>query len=251
MTADGGALVRRVGWSGLAQILPQLTQLVLTPYFIHVLGLDGFGLWSLVLVFVATLTALDGGICASLARFFAVHTANDDPAAAGRLLLTATAVFVLLSVVVSGLAVGLAPLVAGWLRSGSGPAWPGHRGTAVARAVGGSRPAGRHHWGCSLAGILNRDGHRLRPGLRELQVTEEVAKSRNGVQPMGTCSENDFRAGVDNALDQPQRSWPPASTSAAPTPASGSKDSILPMQYSWSDGVRTPRLCWPPRTSFA
>ena len=115
MTADGGTLVRRVGWSGLAQILPQLTQLVLTPYFIHVLGLDGFGLWSLVLVFVATLTALDGGICASLARFFAVHTANDDPAAAGRLLLTATAVFVLLSVVVSGLAVGLAPLVAGWL----------------------------------------------------------------------------------------------------------------------------------------
>ena len=143
MTADGGILVRRVGWSGLAQILPQLTQLALTPYFIHVLGLDGFGLWSLVLVLVATLTALDGGIGASLARFFAVHAASDDPAAAGRLLLTATAVFVLLSVVVSWPGGRPGPTGGRMAGSGSGPAWPGHRGTAVAGAVDGSRPAER------------------------------------------------------------------------------------------------------------
>jgi O-antigen/teichoic acid export membrane protein len=115
VTADGGSLVRRVGWNGLAQILPLLTQLALTPYFIHVLGLDGFGLWSLVLVLVGTLTALDGGIGASLARFFAVHSARQDPEEAGRLLLGAMAVFLLLGFVLSGLAISLAPLVAGWL----------------------------------------------------------------------------------------------------------------------------------------
>lgn len=115
LTADDRRLVGRVGWSGLAQILPMLVQLALTPYFIRVLGLDGFGLWSLILVFLGTLAALDGGIGASLARFFAVHAAKDEPEAAGRLLLSAVAVFVLLSVVVSILAIGLAEPVASWL----------------------------------------------------------------------------------------------------------------------------------------
>lgn len=115
VTTNDRGLVGRVGWSGLAHILPLLTQLALTPYFISVLGLDGFGLWSLVLVFLGTITALDGGIGASLARFFAIHAARDEPQEAGRLLLAATAVFVLLSLVVSVLAVGLAQPVAGWL----------------------------------------------------------------------------------------------------------------------------------------
>jgi O-antigen/teichoic acid export membrane protein len=112
---DSGSLVRRIGWNGLAQILPLLIQLALTPYFIQILGLDGFGVWSLVLVFVATLTALDGGIGASLARFFAVHAARQDPEQAGRLLLGAVVIFLLLGVLVGGLAAGVAPLVAGWL----------------------------------------------------------------------------------------------------------------------------------------
>jgi len=96
--------------------MPMLVQLALTPYFIRVLGLDGFGLWSLILVFLGTLTALDGGIGASLARFFAVHAARDEREASGRLLLTAVVVFALLSVVVSILAIVLAEVVAGWLK---------------------------------------------------------------------------------------------------------------------------------------
>jgi O-antigen/teichoic acid export membrane protein len=115
VTSDGATLVRRVGWNGLAQILPLLIQLALTPYFIRVLGLDGFGLWSLVLLLVGTLSALDGGIGASLARFFAMHNAREAREEAGRLLLGAVAVFVVLGIVISSLAIGLAPLVAGWL----------------------------------------------------------------------------------------------------------------------------------------
>jgi O-antigen/teichoic acid export membrane protein len=113
--SEDRSLVGRVGWSGLAQMMPMLVQLALTPYFIRVLGLDGFGLWSLILVFLGTLTALDGGIGASLARFFAVHAAKHEPEAAGRLLLTAVAVFVLLGAVVSLIAVGFARPLTGWL----------------------------------------------------------------------------------------------------------------------------------------
>jgi O-antigen/teichoic acid export membrane protein len=115
VTAGDRSLVGRVGWSGLAQMMPMLVQLALTPYFIRVLGLDGFGLWSLILVFLGTLTALDGGIGASLARFFAVHAAKHEREAAGRLLLSAVALFVLLAVVVSIVAVGFAETLTGWL----------------------------------------------------------------------------------------------------------------------------------------
>src|ERR1041385_1540041 len=65
------SLVHGVGFSSLAQAAPLLTNLVLTPYLIRHLGLDRFGVWSLMLVFLATLTVLDGGIGASLARFHA------------------------------------------------------------------------------------------------------------------------------------------------------------------------------------
>src|ERR687895_326374 len=92
-SSAGGSLIHRVGWNGLAQILPLLVQLALTPYLIRVLGLDGYGLWSLILVMIGTLSALDGGIGASLARFFAVHAARDVPAEAGRLVAGAVMIF--------------------------------------------------------------------------------------------------------------------------------------------------------------
>jgi len=112
---SGGTFIRRIGWNGVAQIAPMLTQLALTPYFIAVLGLDGFGVWSLVLILIATLAALDGGIGASLARFFAVHAAQAARDATGRLLLASGAIFLFLGILVSGLAVVLGPLIAATL----------------------------------------------------------------------------------------------------------------------------------------
>jgi O-antigen/teichoic acid export membrane protein len=114
-SSAGSSLIRRVGWNGLAQILPLLVQLALTPYLIRVLGLDGYGLWSLILVMIGTLSALDGGIGASLARFFAIHSARDVPAEAGRLVAGAVVIFVLLGLVVTGLAWIFAPTAVGWL----------------------------------------------------------------------------------------------------------------------------------------
>ncbi|MET9868756.1 hypothetical protein ABZZ16_21730, partial [Streptomyces sp. NPDC006386] len=74
-----------MGFSALAQSAPLLTNLALTPVLIHRLGLDRFGVWSLILVFLATLTVLDGGVGASLARFYAYHGARGDRDGTGRL----------------------------------------------------------------------------------------------------------------------------------------------------------------------
>lgn len=90
----------------------------------------------------------------------------------------------------------------------------------------------------SLAGILNRDGHRLRRGLHGREVVKDVAKSRNGVQQMGACEKRLSRRGRQRA--QP-RATELASGFPLPrtlTSASGSKDSIL-----LADAVQSARWC--------
>lgn len=104
-------LVSGVGFSALAQVAPLLTNLALTPYLIRQLGLDRFGVWSLILVFLATLTVLDGGIGASLARFHAYHGAHGDREGTGRLVIGSLAVFVVLGVLVTGVCLLIAPTI--------------------------------------------------------------------------------------------------------------------------------------------
>ena len=79
-------LTRHVGFNGLAQIAPMVVTLALTPLLLDRLGLDQFGIWALALVTLSTLTALDGGISASLARYFAIYGARGDREESGRLL---------------------------------------------------------------------------------------------------------------------------------------------------------------------
>jgi lipopolysaccharide/colanic/teichoic acid biosynthesis glycosyltransferase/O-antigen/teichoic acid export membrane protein len=114
----GAALLAGIGLNGLSQMIPLLVNFLLTPYLIKVLGVDGFGVWSLALVFLSTLTTLDGGVGASLTRFFAMHAARRDRAGATRLLIGAVLVFVLLAAVVTALAIPLAPVVVSHLHMG-------------------------------------------------------------------------------------------------------------------------------------
>lgn len=106
-----GPLGAAVGFSALAQVAPLLTNLVLTPLLLHRLGLDRFGVWSLILVFLATLTVLDGGVGASLARFHAYHAAHGDRAGAGRLVLGSLVLFAALGALVTGLCLLLGPTI--------------------------------------------------------------------------------------------------------------------------------------------
>ena len=106
-----GAFGARIGFNGLAQIAPILATLIVTPVLVSRLGPDRFGVWSLALIALSTLTSLDGGVSASLSRFFAVHAARDDRADTGRLLLTAMIVFVVLGALVTVIAHWLAPVL--------------------------------------------------------------------------------------------------------------------------------------------
>jgi lipopolysaccharide/colanic/teichoic acid biosynthesis glycosyltransferase len=126
MRSPRRGLVTGIGLNGLSQIIPLLANFLLTPYLIKVLGVDGFGVWSLVLVFLATLTTLDGGVGASLSRFFAMHAARRDPEGATRLLIGAILVFALLAAVVTALALALAAIVISHVHTG-----PQLRGQAV------------------------------------------------------------------------------------------------------------------------
>lgn len=100
-----------MGFSALAQVAPLLTNLALTPYLIRHLGLERFGVWSLILVFLATLAVLDGGVGASLARFYAYHGARGDRDGTGRLVVGSLTVFFGMGALVTVLSVLFAPVV--------------------------------------------------------------------------------------------------------------------------------------------
>jgi O-antigen/teichoic acid export membrane protein len=113
--APPSGLVMRVGFNGLAQLAPVVVAFALTPLLLSRLGLDRFGIWSLALVILATLTALDGGVSASLARFFAVYAARADREDTGRLLVGSLLFFLLLGVGLTLAAWPIAPAIAGLL----------------------------------------------------------------------------------------------------------------------------------------
>jgi O-antigen/teichoic acid export membrane protein len=102
-------LTRQVGFNAVAQVAPILVAFLLTPVLVHRLGPNRFGLWSLALAIVSTITTLDGGISASLARFFALDSARDQRADSGRLLVGALLFLALLGVVLTIVAYPLAP----------------------------------------------------------------------------------------------------------------------------------------------
>ncbi|WP_370081512.1 polysaccharide biosynthesis C-terminal domain-containing protein [Streptacidiphilus sp. MAP12-16] len=107
--ATGADLFTGVGYSAIAQAAPLLVNVALTPYLIRHLGLDRFGVWSLILLLLWTFTSLDGGVSASLARFYAFHGARGDRTGTGRLVLGSLALFTALGLLLSGLCVLLAP----------------------------------------------------------------------------------------------------------------------------------------------
>ncbi len=108
---SGTRLSSNIGLNGLAQACPLVTNIILTPYLIGVLGPDGFGIWSLLFVLIATLTTLDGGVGASLTRFYAVHAARDDRVGSTRLFIGSLCVFLVAGLVITSVALAFAPAV--------------------------------------------------------------------------------------------------------------------------------------------
>jgi O-antigen/teichoic acid export membrane protein len=114
--ARPGGFATRIGFNGLAQIAPIVATLAVTPVLIDRLGADRFGIWSFALIFLSTMASLDGGVSASLARFFAIHAARDDRVDAGRLLLGSLLFFLVFGLVLTLAAIVLAPTLVGLLQ---------------------------------------------------------------------------------------------------------------------------------------
>jgi O-antigen/teichoic acid export membrane protein len=95
-------------WNALAQFAPVVVNIVMTPYFIHHLGIDRWGLIALVTTIESILTSFDGGLTQTTTRYFSVYAGTDDRARTTHTLMT-----VLLFIFAAGTVVG----GAGWFLS--------------------------------------------------------------------------------------------------------------------------------------
>jgi O-antigen/teichoic acid export membrane protein len=118
--AGSPELLTGVGYNGLAQVAPVVVVLAITPLLLSRLGLDRFGIWSLALVVLNTLRLVDGGIAASLGRFYASHAARDERVEAGRLLVGSSLALVAIGALFSLIMYPLAPTLVGLLDVPSG-----------------------------------------------------------------------------------------------------------------------------------
>jgi O-antigen/teichoic acid export membrane protein len=81
-----GTLLKSSGWNLAAQLTPLAINVVLTPYLIHGLGIEQYGLYALAATITIFLGSFDGGIGSTAPRFFAVYAGRDDRSSATRLL---------------------------------------------------------------------------------------------------------------------------------------------------------------------
>ena len=79
-------LLQGMAWGTVNQFASSVGSLLVTPLLVHTLGLDAFGLFSLVLLLNSMLSSFDGGLRPVAGRFFSVHIGAGNRVAAGRLL---------------------------------------------------------------------------------------------------------------------------------------------------------------------
>ena len=113
--AAAAKLVRNTLANGLGSVAGILVGLVLTPFLIHRLGLEAFGVWALALTltFAGGYASLsDMGIEGATVRYVAESSADDDLATLNSAVCTSLAVFCAIGLVLALIAVALAhPLV--------------------------------------------------------------------------------------------------------------------------------------------
>ncbi|MGH3600258.1 MAG: oligosaccharide flippase family protein, partial [Pseudonocardiaceae bacterium] len=105
-------LLHGASWNVAAQLTPVVINLVLTPYLIHGLGIDQYGLYALAATITIFLSSFDGGIGPTAQRFFSLYAGRDDRRTTTRLLCTLIAVIVVAGGIVSTADWILSPLIA-------------------------------------------------------------------------------------------------------------------------------------------
>lgn len=82
------SLLRSGFWTALTPLAPAVSALVLTPYVVHGLGPDRYGMYVLSFSVLSFLGSFDGGLTASAGRYFSVYAGCDDEPGSTRLLTT-------------------------------------------------------------------------------------------------------------------------------------------------------------------
>jgi O-antigen/teichoic acid export membrane protein len=104
----------QVGWNFVAQAAPLAATACLTPYVVHRIGIERYGLWALLVSAVGILTSIDLGVGQSLLRFIAMHRGRGDDAAAARVAMLATVLLAALAAIVALAFWWFGPLALDW-----------------------------------------------------------------------------------------------------------------------------------------
>ena len=108
-------IARGFSWGTAGQLIGVAGNLVLTPFIIHGLGVQRYGIFVLVLTITTMLTSFDGGVAGAAGRYFAVYAGTDDRRSTTQLLVTFCVLLTGLGLVMSTIAWFLSPVVVGFL----------------------------------------------------------------------------------------------------------------------------------------
>lgn len=114
--AAARTLLKGTSWSTLAQVIPLIVNLAMTPWVIHGLGAGRYSVFLLVTTLVAMLGALDGGIGQSALRFFTIYAGRDDRVATTRLLFSVSVIIAVGAVLVTAVVLGGAEAILTFFR---------------------------------------------------------------------------------------------------------------------------------------
>ena len=89
--------------------------LVLTPFIIHGLGVQRYGIFVLVVTLTGMLTSFDGGVMGAAQRYFSIYAGTDDRRSTTQLLVTFCVLLTGFGLVISTAAWFLSPVVVGFL----------------------------------------------------------------------------------------------------------------------------------------
>ena len=108
-------IARGFSWGTASQLVGVGGNLVLTPFIIHGLGIQRYGIFVLVVTLTGMLTSFDGGVMGAAQRYFSIYAGTDDRRSTTRLLVTFCVLLTGLGVIISTAAWFLSPAVVGFL----------------------------------------------------------------------------------------------------------------------------------------
>jgi O-antigen/teichoic acid export membrane protein len=108
-------VARGFSWGTVGQLTGVAGNLVLTPFIIHGLGLQRYGIFELVVTLSGMLTTFDGGAMTAAARYFSVYAGTDDKLSTTRLLVTFCVLLTGLGIALSAVAWFLSPVIVNFL----------------------------------------------------------------------------------------------------------------------------------------